>query len=146
MSQYDSDEEAVSAIRQLLEERRRAVGAKDVAAVAAHYTPDVVTFDLAPPLQTRGVDREGIESWFSGYDGEIGYEYKDVRIVTGDDVAFCHYLYRVTGRLTGGKDVDMWVRATLCFVRVDGAWRITHEHDSEPFDMTTFQALLDLKP
>jgi hypothetical protein len=27
-----------------------------------------------------------------------------------------------------------------------GKWLITHEHDSEPFDMETFKALLDLKP
>jgi ketosteroid isomerase-like protein len=48
--------------------------------------------------------------------------------------------------MTNGKKEDMWVRATLCFRKIEGKWLITHEHDSEPFDMQTFKALLDLKP
>lgn len=146
MTQRQSDAPAESEIRRLLDERGRAVAAKDVEAVAAQYAPDVVMYNLAPPLQRTGVDRRGIEAWFSGYRGPIGYEVRDLTIASGGDVAYCHYLYHITGTLTGGAEVDMWVRATLCFGRDERGWRITHEHDSDPFDMETFKAITDLKP
>jgi ketosteroid isomerase-like protein len=40
----------------------------------------------------------------------------------------------------------MWVRATLGLRRQRDDWKIVHEHDSEPFDMQTFEAPLDLEP
>ena len=71
---------------------------------------------------------------------------RDLSITTGEDVAFCHYLYRVSGTRTDGGAVAMWVRATLCFRKVDGAWVVTHEHDSVPFDPASGKASLGLKP
>ena len=136
----------VAPIRQLLAERVRAIHAKDVDAVAAHYDPDVVMYNLAAPLQIRGLDPQLIRDWFDGYDGPIGYETAHERFFVDGDVAFCHYLYHVTGKLKKGGDVSMWVRATLGLRRRDGAWKIVHGHDSDPFNMETFQALLNLEP
>ncbi len=133
-------------IRELIEGRVRAVREKDVEAVLSPYAPDAVMFNLAPPLQTKGADAEAVRKWFSGYRGAISYEVRDLSIATGVDVAFCHYLYRSSGTGTDGSEIDMWVRATLCFRKIEGRWLITHEHGSEPFDMQTFKALLDLKP
>ena len=135
-----------SEIRGLIEDRVRAIREKDVDSVVSEYAPDLVMSNLAPPLQNKGVDKKGIEKWFSQYEGVIDCEIRDLSISTGDDLAFCHYLYRITGTMTNGNKVDMWVRATLCFRKIEGNWLITHEHDSEPFDMQTFKALLDLKP
>lgn len=61
-------------------------------------------------------------------------------------MAFCHFLYRVTGTLAAGGDVDMWVRATVCYRKIDGTWMVTHEHNSVPFDVESGKASLDLKP
>jgi len=135
-----------SEIRRLIEARAKAVREKDVDAIVSEYAPDVVMFNLAPPLQIKGVDKKGIADWFSGYQGAMGCEIRDLSISADESVAFCHYLYRITGTMTNGKEEDMWVRATLCFRKVAGKWLITHEHDSEPFDMQTFKALLDLTP
>jgi uncharacterized protein (TIGR02246 family) len=133
-------------IRGLIEDRVRAIAEKDVDAVLSEYAPNVVMYNLAPPLQTKGKNREAIEKWFSGYKSEIGCEIRDLHVSTSYDVGFCHYLYRITGTLASDENVDMWVRATLCFHKVAGRWLIVHEHDSDPFDMKTFQALLDLEP
>lgn len=133
-------------IRELIDRRVRAISEKDVEAVLSQYAPGAVIFNLAPPLQTRGADGEAIRQWFSGYQGAISYEVRDLNVAAGDDVAFCHYLYRSSGTATDGRAIDMWVRATLCLRKVEGRWVITHEHDSEPFDMQTLKALLDLKP
>lgn len=67
-------------------------------------------------------------------------------ITAGEDVAFCHYLYRVTGTRADGGQVDMWVRATVCFHKQNGMWLVTHEHQSVPFDPETGKASLDLEP
>ncbi|MFD0204902.1 MULTISPECIES: nuclear transport factor 2 family protein [Saccharothrix] len=42
---------------------------------------------------------------------------------------------------------DLWFRSTVCLRRVDGVWRIAHEHTSTPFYMDgSFSAALDLTP
>ena len=53
----------------------------------------------------------------------------------------------MTGTKTDGEQVDLWFRATACFRREDGAWKITHVHNSVPFAMNgSDRALLDLRP
>jgi ketosteroid isomerase-like protein len=71
---------------------------------------------------------------------------RGLEITEGGDVAFCHSLNGVSGTNTGGKRVEMWWRATTCFRKIDGQWLVTHGHSSEPFDMRSGKALLDLKP
>lgn len=121
---------------------------KDAAALVALYSPDVVAFDLAPPLVRRGVAeiRQRAEQWFAQFEGEIGYELRDARLEVADDVAFYSGLHHIDARTKDGGAVDMWIRMSLGLVRRDGAWTILHEHVSVPFDMTTFKALLDAKP
>ena len=133
-------------IRAIIDRRVEAVRRKDAVALASDYAPDVVMFSLAPPLRYRGANREATEKWFASYASAIDCEISDVNITTGADAAFCFYFYRISGTQTSGDKVDMWVRITLCFRRSEGSWAITHEHQSVPFDMETFQARLDLKP
>jgi ketosteroid isomerase-like protein len=53
----------------------------------------------------------------------------------------------MTGTKTDGEEVDLWFRATACFRREDGRWRITHMHNSVPFAMDgSGKALLSLRP
>jgi ketosteroid isomerase-like protein len=61
-------------------------------------------------------------------------------------VAFGHSLKRVSATTTDGQKLDMWWRATICYRRIDGAWMVTHEHASVPFDVASGRASLDLEP
>ena len=136
-------------IRQLIDEWVKAVRAKDVDAAIAAYAPDVLSFDLAPPLAYRGAaaNRKSLEEWFPSFRGPVGYEIRDLTITAGDDVAFSHSLNRITGARTDGTETDVWVRATVCFRKIGGKWTITHDHVSVPFEMTPpFKASLDLQP
>lgn len=135
-----------SEIRAIIDRRVKAIREKDAAALSSDYAPDVIMFSLAPPLRYEGANREATEKWFASYQSAIECEISDVKVTTGTDAAFCFYFYRIGGTLNGGDKVDMWVRITLCFRRTQGKWTITHEHQSVPFDMETFQARLDLKP
>ncbi len=135
-------------IRALIDERVKAVRAKNVDEALAGIAPDVLLFDVVNPLQAHGLEwsRQRTEAWFSSFQGPIGYEIRDLSITTGGDVAFSHSLNRYSGTQTEGVQIDMWVRATTCYRKVDGAWMITHEHQSVPFDGESGQASLDLTP
>jgi uncharacterized protein (TIGR02246 family) len=146
MKQPTSSPEA--AIRSLIDAWAAAIRAKDVNATMAHFAPDVLAFDLLPPLQYQGADaiKKRISEWFASFEGSIGFQMRNLTITAGDDVAFCHSLNGVIGNSKDGAKVDMWWRATNCFRNIDGQWLITHGHSSEPFDMRSGKALLDLKP
>lgn len=135
-------------IRELIEERVRAISARDVDALMSAHAPDVVMFDVLDPLRYAGSEavRERAAQWLSWYRGPVGYEVRDLSVTAGDGAAFCHYLYRVSGTMTNGREVDMWVRSTVCFRKAGGAWVVTHEHTSVPFDAESGKASVTLKP
>jgi len=146
MPQTKASDEAQ--IRQLIEQWAQALYTKDLNTLMSYYAPDILTFDILPPLQYQGVDayRKNFEAWFAAVQGPIEYETRDLRITTGDDVAFCHSLNCVRSTRTTGEQSETWVRVTVGFRKMEGTWRITHEHVSVPCDMETSQALLDLQP
>ncbi len=126
----------------------RALGAKDIDALMAHYAPETVTFDFRPPHQIQGADayRKNFETWFASVQGPIDYEIRDLRITTSGDVAFCHSLGHVRSTRTTGEKADYWVRVTSGLRKMNGRWMITHEHVSAPINVETMQAALDLQP
>ncbi len=135
-------------IHTLMDDMANAIRAKDVDALMAHYAPDVLTFDLLPPLQYQGADaiRKRVSQWFSSFQGPIGLEMRNLSVTAGDDVAFCSSLNGSTGANKDGAKVEMWWRATNGFRKIDGKWLVTHGHSSEPFDVASGKALVDLKP
>jgi uncharacterized protein (TIGR02246 family) len=122
-------------IRERLDDWARAVRAKDVEAVMSHYAPDILLFDLAPPLQWKGADvcRNNWAEWFPTFQGPVDYEITELSITSGHDVAFCHSLNRIYGARTTGEHTNVWVRATVGLRKRDGTWTIAHEHYSVPF-------------
>ena len=136
-------------IRALIEERAKAIRAKDVEAALSVYVPDVLSFDLIDPLRHCGRDaiRTRLEAWLGQFrEGPIGFEMRDLALTAGGDVAFCHSLNHVDAVTKDGRTIDMFWRATMCFRKLDGAWKVTHEHSSVPFDMESGRASLGLKP
>lgn len=122
----------------------RALRAKDLDALMANYSPDIVTFDLMP-LQTLGADayRKNFEAWFASVQGPIDFEVRDLDVTLRDDIAFCHYLGHVRSTRTSGEKTDYWVRVTAGLQERNGRWMVTHEHVSLPFlDGKTLQARL----
>jgi ketosteroid isomerase-like protein len=131
-------------IRQLIDSLVKAVRAKDLDGVMAFYAPEIVSFDIEPPLQY--VHTKRWKQTFATYDGVIGYEVRDLSVTTGDDVAFGHSLNRTSGTLKNGPKTERWVRWTACFRKIKGKWLITHDHVSVPVDLESGKAVLDLKP
>ncbi len=137
-------------IRGVLANFTRALYDKDAAAMIAPLADDEVTFDLAPPLRMGPADTHdpaALEQWFETWQSPILSESHDLEIEVGGDVAYAYGIQHMTGTKESGEEVDLWFRATACFRRQNGRWRITHMHNSVPFAMDgSDKALLDLKP
>jgi ketosteroid isomerase-like protein len=136
-------------IRQRLDALAGAIRALDLEAVMSIYTTDVVSFDVEPPLQHVGAaaKRKNWERVFAAYQQPLGYEIRDLTISVGEDLAFAHSLNRLSGTLKSGTTTTgFWVRATMCFRKVNGHWFIAHDHASAPLEPTTGAALLNLEP
>jgi uncharacterized protein (TIGR02246 family) len=149
MPTADSTATNAAQVREVIESWAKAVSAKDVEGAMACCAPDVLTFDLAPPLQHAGreVIRKGLEDWFSTWDGPIGLEIRDLHVTADSSVAYCTSLQRMSGTKVDGATPNLWFRSTMCLQKIDGTWRIAHEHTSTPFYMDgSNKAALDLTP
>ncbi|WP_372663202.1 YybH family protein [Amycolatopsis kentuckyensis] len=122
--------------------------AKDLDALRGLYAPDVVSFDVEPPLQHVGVDAK-LKNWakvFAIFE-TVDYELRDLTVTVSGDLAVGHGFGRVSGTLAGGKPVEgMWVRATFVLRETGDGWVIVHDQASVPFDIATGKGVTDLQP
>ena len=57
-------------IRKLVDAQKNAMHDKNSAAAVAHFTPDAVVFDLAPPLRSiYGANAGKMQEWMDGWEG-----------------------------------------------------------------------------
>jgi uncharacterized protein (TIGR02246 family) len=148
MAVEDNKKTDEAEITRVIEGGVEAIRDKNIEGVMSLYAPEVVSFDIVPPLRYLGAEafRKAWEEVFSSFQGPIGYEIHDLSITVGDDVAFTYSLNRISGTLTTGQKPDLWLRWTACFRKINGTWLIVHHHNSVPVDVQTGRAVLDLKP
>lgn len=136
-------------IRRLIDELASALRAHDLDAAMSVYATDVVSFDIEPPLQHVGgqAKRKNWERVFAAYECPLNYEIRELAVTVGEDVAFAHSLNRLSGTLRNGTaTTGIWVRATMCFRKLNGRWAVAHDQVSVPLDMATGAALVNLEP
>jgi ketosteroid isomerase-like protein len=134
-------------IRQRVEILVGAVRAKDLDTVKTMYAPDLVSFDIVPPLQHRGAEAKW-KNWvdvFTTYQ-DIHYESRDLAVIVDGDLGVVRNLYRIRGTMANGTTNEYWLRWTACFRRIDGTWLVAHDHVSVPTDFATGRSILDLEP
>jgi SnoaL-like domain len=78
------------------------------------YSPDIMYFDVVPPLQFTGsaAVRDNFLRWSDGY--KIAVDIRGLSILASRDIAVAHMLIRASGTLKDGREVGYWVRATVC--------------------------------
>ncbi len=142
------DAMSISEVRALFDSRADAMRAKDIDRLMPLFAPDIVYFDLVPPLRYVGSDalRARFLHWFAGWKGPIGMETRELIIEAGGEVAAASMLIRASGTRTNGREVGYWVRTSNgCRCR-NGRWLITHEHISLPVDFESGRGVMDLSP
>jgi len=137
-----------SEIRALLKRQSDAMRAKDIDRLMSLYSPDIVYFDVVPPLRFVGSAalRARFLEWFDGFKGAIDMEARDLAISGSADSAVAYWLSRAKGTLKNGQEVGLWVRATSCCQRSNDKWLVTHEHISIPVDLKSRTPAMDLVP
>jgi uncharacterized protein (TIGR02246 family) len=147
-SSGNKDEQEIRAVEQRF---AAAFRAKDVPAIMKAYAPgnELLVFDVIPPRQYIGFDayKKDFEGFFAAFPGPVDkFEVQDLSILTDDKLAFSHSVQ--SGIITGkdGSKVNLVVRVTDGYRKINGKWLIIHEHISIPVDLSTGKADLTSKP
>jgi ketosteroid isomerase-like protein len=134
-------------IRQRIAAYAAAISVKDIDKVMSFFAPDMISFDLEPPLRYAGAENKR-RRWLSGFAAytSIAYEVSELTVTANDDLAFIHALNRFQGMQSSGQATDLWVRWTACLRRIDDTWLVVHDHVSVPVNLGNGQAALNLAP
>ena len=122
------------AIRNLIEEWAAAVRVKDFDGILRHHSPEIVMFDVPPPLQSNGLDayRKTWELFFSWAHEHVMFDVVEMRITCDEEVAFAAAVMRCAGEEPSGENIDLEFRLTVGLRKINGQWTVTHEHHSIP--------------
>ena len=122
-------------IRRLVEEWAHAVRDREIEGVLADHVEDMVMFDVPPPVELRGIGayRDSWRAFFKWMENESGsFEIVWLDVTAGDTVAFATALLRCGTKASLAKDNTAQLRLTVGLRKIDGAWKIAHEHHSFP--------------
>jgi uncharacterized protein (TIGR02246 family) len=123
-------------IRTLLETWAEGVRRHDLSVILAHHEPDMVMFDLPPPLQCKGIDQyeKTWELFFRYHKPGTAFEIRELAITAGQHVAFATaIMYCGPGSSSNPAEKEGFpFRLTVGLRKVNGQWRIAHEHHSLP--------------
>lgn len=127
----ENTESAERQIRALIEAWAEAARRHDLPAILAHHEQDIVMFDLPPPLQSKGME-EYKATWdlfFKAHKPGRPFDIQELAITAGEDVAFAFAILRCG---TDAEPEGFPFRLTVGLRKIDGAWRVVHEHHSIP--------------
>ena len=123
-------------IKALLEAWADAVRRHDIPAILAHHEPDIVMFDLPPPLQCKGIERyeRTWDLFFCYHKPGTAFVIQELTVTAGQDVAFAVAIMRCGPDSSSNQaDKDGFLfRLTVGLRKVNSEWRIAHEHHSVP--------------
>jgi uncharacterized protein (TIGR02246 family) len=121
-------------IRKLIEQWAKAVREENRAAIRADHDPSILMFDVPPPFLSRGLDdyMATWEKFFSSSEKPVAFALHDVQVTCGQDVAFATAVGRCVNIDTSGKREPLEFRLTVGLLKIDGRWRVMHEHHSLP--------------
>ena len=121
-------------LRELIARWSKAVRDQDLAGIRANHDPDILMFDVPPPFLSRGLEAY-MATWdmfFACVPKPVVFDFEDVEITAGQDVAFATAIGRCVNTDRNGEKENLRFRLTMGFRKHDGPWRVMHEHHSLP--------------
>ncbi len=134
-------------IQEILEAWATAFRKADIETLLNFYSPEVVAFDMMPPLSFNG-KKDYEHAWRKAAENSQApwmFRAHDRKIYVGGDIAFTHCIAECGGTVEG-KLQSGFIRLTQGFKRHGDKWLIVHDQYSVPVDMESGKALMDLKP
>ena len=121
-------------IRALIERWARAVREEDRAGIRADHDSEMLMFDVPPPFLSQGLDAymKTWEEFWSCAGKPVAFDLRDVKITAGKAVAFATAIGQCTNVGPSGKREPLEFRLTMCLRKMNGRWRVMHEHHSLP--------------
>ncbi len=137
-------------IRMLEDKFAAAVNAKDVGAIMSVYVPNetLFVFDVIPPRQYVGAQayRKDWTDFMAMFKGPVQLQISELTVQADGKMGWGHSIQHVTGTDTKGQPIDLTVRVTDVYRKINGNWLIVHEHVSIPVDLDTGKPDLSSKP
>ena len=123
-----------AAIRELVENWASAVRTKNLNGILANHSPDMLMFDVPPPLQSQGIEayKKTWDLFFSWSQDSGVFDTSEMNITAGNDVAFVTALMRCAGTEASGNKIELEFRLTIGLRKIRGQWMVLHEHHSIP--------------
>ena len=115
--------------------------------VAAEFSQDAVMFDPMPPtFDGRAAIEEHMVDAFSHLKNPRA-ELLSMHIEVDHDLAFAFSTQRMTIEESGNIPREFVMRVTDCYRKIDGKWKVVHNHTSLPVNLETGRVLYmaDLK-
>lgn len=143
----ESDEAEIRAIEA---QWIKGFGAKDLDEALAPYLQDetLFVFDAIPPRQYVGIKawRADNEGFLGLFQGPLHAEMLDLSVTNDGKLGFGHNVQHFSGTGKDGKPIDLTLRVSDSYKKINGKWTIVEEHWSFPVDVTTGKADLSSKP
>lgn len=120
-------------IRQLIENWAKAVRNRDVDAILAFHSENIVMYDVPEPFQSVGLD-EYRKTWnlFFKYTKMGVFDIRELNIIADENVAFAYAKMQCSDKSNSEDFIPLDFRLTIGLKRVKGQWTILHEHHSIP--------------
>jgi ketosteroid isomerase-like protein len=121
-------------IRTLIERWAGAVRNQDRAGIRRDHDPQMLMFDVPPPFLSRGLDAYMAtwELFFSSVEKPVAFDFRDIEITAGEDVAFATAAGNCVSIDPKGQREPLQFRLTMGLRKIDGRRRVMHEHHSLP--------------
>jgi uncharacterized protein (TIGR02246 family) len=123
-----------AAIRKLIEDWSAAVRRKDYDGILKRHAHNILMFDVPGPFQSEGIEayRKTWDLFFGWLSQSAKFDFSDVRITAGADVAFVTAHGKCFGPDDSGNPADLDFRLTMGLRKIGGEWIVEHEHHSVP--------------
>lgn len=121
-------------IRALIDRWAKAVREENRAGIRADHDSEILMFDVPPPFLSQGLDAymKTWEMFFLSAERPVAFDFHDVKITAGKDVAFVTATGQCVDIDPKGKREELKFRLTMGLRKIDGRWRVMHEHHSLP--------------
>ena len=135
-------------IRALEDRFAAAASAKDLDAIMKAYVPgnDLFVFDVGVPRQHVGWEdyKKDWHDFLAMLPGPIKFTVSDVSVMSDGKIAYGHNIQHLSGAMADGSPMEMTVRVTDVYRKIDGKWLIVQEHVSVPIDFSAGKPVPDM--